>query len=66
MADDAPKLEIPTRVDWILLQDVFGKSLPYPGLLEAGVFGTEPTPRMQIVPSDHYGVYANLCFGEPG
>jgi hypothetical protein len=49
-----------------VLQDTFGKSLPYPGLLETGVFGTQPTPRMQIVPSDHYGVYANLSFGEPG
>jgi endonuclease/exonuclease/phosphatase family metal-dependent hydrolase len=63
---DAPTLEIPSRVDWILLQDLFNRSLPYPLLLEAGVFGTAPTPRMRIVPSDHYGVHVTLDFGDHG
>ncbi len=61
---DTPTLEIPMRLDWILLQDVFGTSLPYPGVSDAGIFGTEPTPTMGIVPSDHYGVYATLDVSE--
>ncbi len=60
---DAPTLEIPMRVDWILLRDVFNTGLPYPGVSDAGIFGTHPTPQLQVVPSDHYGVYANLDFG---
>jgi len=60
---DSPTLEIPMRFDWILLQDVFGTILPSPGLWDAGVFGTEPTPRARVVPSDHYGVYADIDFG---
>jgi maltose 6'-phosphate phosphatase len=59
----APTLDIPVRVDLILLQDVFGRGLPYPRVPDAGVFGTVPTPRAQVVPSDHYGVYADLDFG---
>jgi len=62
---DAPTLEIPARVDWILLQDVFERGLRYPKLLRAGLFGTDPTPRARVVPSDHYGVYAHLEFGAP-
>ncbi len=61
---DAPTLEIPLRVDWILLWDVFDTELPYPGVLDAGIFGTQPTPQLQVVPSDHYGVYANLDFSK--
>ena len=60
---DAPTLEIPLRVDWILLRDVFNTGLSYPGVSDAGIFGTHPTPQMQVVPSDHYGVYADLEFG---
>ena len=60
---DAPTLDIPMRLDWILLRDVFGRGLPYPGVPDAGVFGTEPTPLARVVPSDHYGVYADLDFG---
>jgi maltose 6'-phosphate phosphatase len=60
---DTPTLEIPARFDWILLQDVFNRGLPYPGVPNAGVFGTGPTPRVGVVPSDHYGVYADLDFG---
>lgn len=59
---DAPTLEIPMRVDWILLRDVFNTGLPYPGVPDAGIFGTHPMLQMQVVPSDHYGVYANLDF----
>lgn len=60
---DAPTLDIPMRVDWILLQDVFGRGLPYPRVPGAGVFGTVPTPSARVVPSDHYGVYTDLDFG---
>lgn len=59
---DSPTLEIPARCDWILLRDVFNQGLPYPKVLEAGVFGTSPTPRAGVVPSDHYGVYADIEF----
>lgn len=59
---DAPTLDIPMRLDWILLQDVFGTALRYPDVLDAGVFGAEPTPRARVVPSDHYGVYVDLDF----
>lgn len=60
---DAPTLEIPMRFDWILLQDVFGRALSSPSVTDAGVFGTELTPRARAVPSDHYGVYADIAFG---
>ncbi len=59
---DAPTLEVPVRIDWILLQDVFNSGLPYPRVMDADVFGTEPTPLTRVVPSDHYGVYAELAF----
>lgn len=59
---DAPTLEVPLRVDWLLLRDVFNTGLPYPGVPDAGVFGVEPTPQARMVPSDHYGVYADLDF----
>lgn len=60
---DAPTLEVPLRVDWILLRDVFNTTLTYPGVPDAGIFGTDPTRQAQVVPSDHYGVYADLDFG---
>ncbi len=60
---DAPTLEVPMRVDWLLLRDLFNTALPYPSVPDAGIFGTHPTPQMQVVPRDHYGVYANLYFG---
>ncbi len=60
---DAQTLEIPVRFDWILLQDVFERGLQYPKLLRAALFGTDPTPRARVVPSDHYGVCAHLEFG---
>lgn len=59
---NAPSLEIPLRVDWLLLRDVFNTGLPYPDVADAGLFGTQPTPQAQVVPSDHYGVYADLDF----
>lgn len=59
---DAPTLAVPLRVDWILMREVFNTDLPYPGVLHADVFGTQPTRRARVVPSDHYGVYADLDF----
>jgi endonuclease/exonuclease/phosphatase family metal-dependent hydrolase len=60
---DVPTLEIPARVDWILLRDVFGSALPYPAVVDAGVFGIDPSATTHLVPSDHNGVYAELAFG---
>lgn len=60
---DAPKLEIPARVDWILLRDLFESGLAWPRLTDAGIFGTEPAGVAGVVASDHYGVYADLVFG---
>ena len=45
-----------------LLRDVFNTGLPYPGVPDAGIFGTQPVLQMQVVPSDHYGVYVKLDF----
>ncbi|MBA3943503.1 MAG: endonuclease/exonuclease/phosphatase family protein [Herpetosiphonaceae bacterium] len=59
---DVATLSIPARVDWIFLQDLFNSGLPYPHVMNADVFGTEPTPLARLVPSDHYGVYAELAF----
>ena len=59
---EAPTLEVPLRVDWILLRDVFNTGLPYPLVPDAGIFGIHPTPQAKVVPSDHYGVYADLEF----
>lgn len=55
-----PALDTPMRFDWILLQDLFDWTLPHPQVFDAGVFGTKPTPQAQVVPSDHYGVYAKI------
>jgi endonuclease/exonuclease/phosphatase family metal-dependent hydrolase len=57
-----PKLEIPARCDWILLRDTFEHQLPYPRLIDADLFGVEPSSRHGVVPSDHYGVVVDLEF----
>jgi len=51
-------VEIPARFDWILLRDCY--PAPYPYVDQVELFGTEPTPRAQVVPSDHYGVFADI------
>jgi maltose 6'-phosphate phosphatase len=60
---DTPTLELPMRVDWILLRDIFNTGLRSPAVLDAGIFGVDPTPQARVVPSDHYGVFADLDFG---
>lgn len=57
---DTPTLERPARFDWILLRDTFASSLISPSVTGAGIFGDEPTPIARVVPSDHYGVHADL------
>ncbi|MBA2468579.1 MAG: endonuclease/exonuclease/phosphatase family protein [Chloroflexia bacterium] len=61
---EAPTLDVPARVDWILIRDCFAKGLPYPKLADAGLFGVTPPPSRTVVPSDHYGVFADLAFPE--
>jgi len=60
---DAPTLDRPARVDWILVRDTFASGLVSPSLTRAGIFGDEATPIAHVVPSDHYGVFADLAFG---
>jgi endonuclease/exonuclease/phosphatase family metal-dependent hydrolase len=60
---DAPNLEVPARVDWILLRDLFECGLPWPRMTDAGIFGVEPARHAGVVASDHYGVYADLELG---
>lgn len=61
---DAPTLDRPARVDWILLRDTFGSGLVSPSVTNAGIFGDTATPLARIVPSDHYGVHADLVVPE--
>lgn len=55
---DSPTLEVPTRFDWILLKDCWPLQSPSVKLVER--FGVNPTPLAQVVPSDHYGVFADI------
>ena len=57
---DTPALDRPARVDWILLRDTFGSGLVSPSVTIAGIFADTATPLARIVPSDHYGVHADL------
>jgi endonuclease/exonuclease/phosphatase family metal-dependent hydrolase len=57
---DEPRLDRPARVDWILVRDTFAAGLIAPSLTDAGIFGSEATPIARVVPSDHYGVYAEI------
>lgn len=57
---NTPTLELPMRVDWLLFgADVTQKP---PQVQTVALFGVEPLPPTDIVPSDHYGVYADLVF----
>lgn len=49
---------VPARFDWILLRDCYPD--PYPYIDRVELFGIEPTPIAQVVPSDHYGVFADI------
>ena len=51
-------LAVPARFDWILIQDRW--PLPMPSLDHVALFGRNPAPGSSIVPSDHYGVLADL------
>lgn len=53
-------MEVPARVDWIVVRDTFNSGLPYPNLHHAAIFAVDPSPGSTIVPSDHYGVCADL------
>lgn len=57
---DAPALDRPARVDWILVRDTFAAGLVSPTLTDAGTFGDVATPIARVVPSDHYGVHADI------
>lgn len=57
-----PTLDIPARVDWILIQDCFAAGRKDPRLLRADRFGVSPSGPDVVVPSDHYGVFADLDF----
>jgi len=61
-AGNAPvyPLFVPARLDWMLLKHT--GSLPSPVLTNVELFGTQPTPKANIVPSDHYGVLCDLEF----
>jgi transcriptional regulator with XRE-family HTH domain len=55
-----PTLELPMRVDWLLLGAEIEQELPRVQAVE--LFGIEPFLSKNVVPSDHYGVYADLAF----
>ena len=55
---DTPTLEIPARFDWVLLKDRWPLKSPSVTVVER--FGLHPTPLAQVVPSDHYGVLADV------
>jgi hypothetical protein len=51
---------LPMRVDWLLLG--LRPDQQVPRIQTVNLFGTEPLPPSNLVPSDHYGVYADLAF----
>lgn len=55
-------LETPARFDRVLVRDTWKQQLPSPSVRSANLFGTEPAGPARIVPSDHYGVVADLTF----
>lgn len=54
------RLEPSMRFDWLLLGAEIEQEVPRIQAVE--LFGTEPLPPSNVVPSDHYGVYADLAF----
>jgi endonuclease/exonuclease/phosphatase family metal-dependent hydrolase len=61
---DAPPLDCPARVDWVMVRDGFDRGLPNPTALDAGRFGLEPAGPGTVVASDHYGVYVDIAYPE--
>ena len=51
-------LALPARFDWLLLQERW--PLPAPSVSRVELFGRSPTPITGVVPSDHYGVFADI------
>jgi len=51
-------LALPARFDWLLLQERW--PLPVPSVSRVELFGRSPAPISGIVPSDHYGVFADI------
>ena len=55
---DTSVLELPARYDWILLRDCWPLNPPVVPRVE--LFGVDPTPVAGVVPSDHYGIFADV------
>lgn len=55
-------LQIPARFDWIMLRQEYQLQDLEPVVNNVRLFGTTKTPMAQKVPSDHYGVVAELNF----
>lgn len=53
-------IEIPMRCDWILLKQSYPN--PSPAINTVQVFGTTALTEVGVVPSDHYGVVADMEF----
>jgi hypothetical protein len=51
-------LELPMRVDWLLLRSQLGQV--HPSIHDMDIFGVHPLTDAGIVPSDHYGVVADV------
>ncbi len=54
---NSPSLELPARFDWILVQERW--PAPMPRVKSVALIGRNPLPAT-LVPSDHYGVLADL------
>lgn len=55
---NVPSLEVPARFDWILVQERWPAAMPKVDNVE--LVGRYPLPGSILVPSDHYGVLADL------
>lgn len=53
-----PSLELPARFDWILVQERW--PAPMPRVKSVALIGRNALPGSTLVPSDHYGVVADL------
>jgi endonuclease/exonuclease/phosphatase family metal-dependent hydrolase len=53
-------LETPARFDWILIRNSYPE--PHPLVHRVELFGAAPAPKAVVVPSDHYGVSADIEF----
>lgn len=55
---DEVSLSLPARFDWILLQECW--PLPSPRVTHVELFGRHSVSQTGVVPSDHYGVLADI------